>query len=60
MRHTMAVRTLLRWYREGADVDRKMLFLSTCLGHVEVADTYWYLTAVPDDSEGVDPPAPSD
>ena len=48
MRHTMAVRTLLRWYREGADVDRKMLFLSTYLGHVEVTDTYWYLTAVPE------------
>jgi integrase/recombinase XerD len=25
-----------------------MLFLSTHLGHVEVADTYWYLTAVPE------------
>ena len=48
MRHTMAVRTLLRWYREGADVDRKMLALSTYLGHVEVRDTYWYLTAVPE------------
>lgn len=48
MRHTMAVRTLLRWYREGADVDRKVLALATYLGHVEVADTYWYLTAVPE------------
>ena len=48
MRHTMAVRTLLRWYREGVDVDRKMPVLSTYLGHVEVRDTYWYLTAVPE------------
>ncbi len=48
MRHTMAVRTLLRWYREGTDVDRKMPALSTYLGHVEVSDTYWYLTAVPE------------
>jgi len=48
MRHTMAVRTLLRWYREGAEVDRKMPALSTYLGHVEVSDTYWYLTAVPE------------
>ena len=48
MRHTMAVRTLLRWYRDGADVDRKMPALSTYLGHVEVRDTYWYLTAVPE------------
>jgi hypothetical protein len=44
----MAVRTLLRWYREGVDVDRKMPALSTYLGHVEVRDTYWYLTAVPE------------
>lgn len=48
MRHTMAVCTLLRWYREGMDVDRKMPALSTYLGHVEVRDTYWYLTAVPE------------
>jgi integrase len=48
MRHTMAVRTLLRWYREGVDVDGKMPALSTYLGHVEVRDTYWYLTAVPE------------
>jgi integrase len=48
MRHTMAVRTLLRWYREDADVDRKMPALSTYLGHAEVRDTYWYLTAVPE------------
>ena len=44
----MAVRTLLRWYQEGADVDRKLPALSTYLGHVEVRDTYWYLTAVPE------------
>lgn len=48
MRHTMAVRTLLRWYQQGADVDRKMPALSTYLGHVEIGDTYWYLTAVPE------------
>ncbi len=48
MRHTMAVRTLLRWYQQGADVDRKLPALSTYLGHVEVRDTYWYLTAVPE------------
>jgi integrase len=48
MRHTMAVRTLLGWYQQGADVDRKMPALSTYLGHVEVTDTYWYLTAVPE------------
>ena len=48
MRHTMAVSTLLRWYQKGVDVDRKILALATYLGHVEIADTYWYLTAVPE------------
>ena len=48
MRHTMVVRTLLSWYRQGFDVDRKLPALSTYLGHVEVRDTYWYLTAVPE------------
>lgn len=48
MRHTMAVRTLLRWVKDGAEVDRKMPALATYLGHVEVSDTYWYLTAVPE------------
>ena len=48
LRHTMAVRRLLRWYEEGADVDRKMLALATYLGHAKVTDTYWYLSAVPE------------
>ena len=29
------------------DVDQAMLSLSTYLGHAGVADTYWYLQAVP-------------
>lgn len=48
MRHTFAVRNLLRWYEEGLDVDRKVASLSTYLGHVRVTDTYWYLTGVPE------------
>ena len=48
LRHTFAVRRLLRWYREGVDIDRKMLALSTYLGHAKVTDTYWYLSAVPE------------
>lgn len=48
LRHTFAVRRLLRWYEDGADVDRKMLALSTYLGHAKVTDTYWYLSAVPE------------
>ena len=48
MRHTFAVRRLLRWYAEGADVGQKILALSTYLGHAKVTDTYWYLTGVPE------------
>jgi integrase/recombinase XerD len=48
LRHTMAVRTLLGWYRTGEDVDRKMPLLSTYLGHTNPVHTYWYLQAVPE------------
>jgi integrase/recombinase XerD len=47
-RHRFAVETLLRWYRAGADVERRLPVLSTYLGHVHVSDTYWYLTACPE------------
>lgn len=47
-RHRFAVQTLLRWYRSGEDVERRMPMLSTYLGHVHVADTYWYLSACPE------------
>jgi len=48
LRHTFAVRRLLRWYEEGADVNRKILPLATYLGHAKVTHTYWYLAAVPE------------
>ena len=48
LRHTFVARRLLRWHQEGADVDRKILALTTYLGHARVADTYWYCTAVPE------------
>jgi site-specific recombinase XerD len=48
MRHRLAARTLVRWYREGRDVERELPKLATYLGHVHVADTYWYIEAVPE------------
>ena len=33
LRHTLAVNTLLGWYREGADVHARLPALSTYLGH---------------------------
>jgi len=47
-RHRVAVRTLVRWYRSGQDVERQLPMLSTYLGHAHVSDTYWYLTACPE------------
>ncbi|HEX9371413.1 MAG TPA: tyrosine-type recombinase/integrase [Roseiflexaceae bacterium] len=47
LRHTLAVRTLLEWLQAGEDIDRRMPLLSTYLGHVDPASTYWYLEAVP-------------
>ncbi len=48
LRHTFAVRTLLNWYESGQSVTPKLWTLSTYLGHRHLADTYWYLTAVPE------------
>ncbi|RLA57547.1 MAG: integrase [Gammaproteobacteria bacterium] len=47
-RHTFAVNRLIRWYKEGANIDERISMLSTYLGHVNVTDTYWYLTATPE------------
>lgn len=47
-RHRLAVVTLLRWYRDGVDVERHLPALSTYLGHSHITDTYWYLTATPE------------
>jgi integrase/recombinase XerD len=48
LRHTMAVRTLLGWYREGVDVHSRLPALSTYLGHLNPAYTYYYLSAAPE------------
>jgi integrase len=47
-RHRFAVQTLIRWYRDGVDVERHLPELSTYLGHVKMSDTYWYLSATPE------------
>jgi integrase/recombinase XerD len=47
-RHGFAVRTLLDCYRDGVDVQARLPLLSTYLGHVNPASTFWYLTAAPE------------
>ena len=48
LRHSFAVRTLLRWYRQGIDVESRIATLSTYLGHVRPSSTYWYLSSAPE------------
>ncbi|MGH9272208.1 MAG: tyrosine-type recombinase/integrase [Ilumatobacteraceae bacterium] len=48
LRHSFAVRTVLGWYRDGADVHALLPRLSTYLGHVAPSSTYWYLSAAPE------------
>lgn len=42
-RHRFAVNALLRWYRQGADMEAKLPLLATYLGHVSVVSTHYYL-----------------
>lgn len=48
LRHTFAVNTLLDWHRDGSDVQAKMLWLSTYLGHAKPSSSFWYLTGAPE------------
>ena len=48
LRHSFAVRTLLDWYAGNADVQARLPSLSTYMGHVNPASTYYYLTAAPE------------
>jgi integrase len=48
LRHTFAVRTMIKWYRTGKDPAREMIRLTTYLGHANPSHTYWYLEAVPE------------
>jgi integrase len=48
LRHSFAVRTLLDAYQAGEDAQQRLTLLSTYLGHVDPAGTYWYLSAAPE------------
>ncbi|MHB1527577.1 MAG: tyrosine-type recombinase/integrase [Candidatus Dormibacteria bacterium] len=48
LRHAFAVRTVIGWYRDGLSVEERLPLLSTYLGHIGPASTYYYLTAVPE------------
>lgn len=48
LRHSFAVNTVLDAYQSGDDVQTRLPLLSTYLGHVNPATTYWYLSAAPE------------
>ena len=48
LRHGFAISTLIEWQRSGVRIDERIAALSTYLGHISPADTYWYLTATPE------------
>jgi integrase len=48
VRHSFTVKTLMRWYRDGDDVQARLPQLATFLGHRDPNSTYWYLSAAPE------------
>jgi len=48
LRHRFAVRTMMAWYSEGVDVERRLPVLATYLGHLNVGTAYWYISATPE------------
>jgi integrase len=48
LRHSFAVRAMLDAYAAGQDGQARLTLLSTWLGHVHPASTYWYLCASPE------------
>jgi len=48
IRHTFAVHRLLSWYRNGDDVNARLPWLSTYMGHVYIHSTQVYLHATPE------------
>ena len=43
LRHSFAVHRLLAWYRDGQDVNARLPWLATYMGHVDVHSTQVYL-----------------
>ena len=44
LRHSFAVHRLCRWYQEGVDVQKRLVLLSTFMGHFKISSTQVYLT----------------
>lgn len=47
IRHNFAIQALIRWYRDGADVQSNLPRLAMYMGHVSIVSTAHYLHFVP-------------
>ncbi len=47
LRHSFALQALIRWYREGVDVQSRLPHLALYMGHVSIVSTAYYLHWVP-------------
>ena len=43
LRHSFAVHRLLAWYRDGKDINARLAWLATYMGHVDIRSTQVYL-----------------
>jgi integrase len=48
LRHSFSVHAMIDAYATGQDGQARLTLLSTWLGHVDPANTYWYLSASPE------------
>ena len=48
LRHSFAVHRLLAWYRDGEDINARLPWLATYMGHVDIRSTQVYLHATTD------------
>jgi len=54
LRHSFAVHRLLAWYRDGDDVNARLAWLATYMGHVDIHSTEVYLQPTAELIEQVD------
>jgi site-specific recombinase XerD len=48
LRHSFACHCLLKWYRQGVDINARLPVLATYMGHADWRFTYRYLHATPE------------
>jgi site-specific recombinase XerD len=47
LRHTFITNRIIRWYQEGVDVSKNLVYLSTYVGHVSIKETAVYISMTP-------------